>query len=97
MMNYLMEKHTDRGTVLFSSEQYGIKEGEYSGTICHFLNESEWRRVVDVWGKVGWMVGYRDFVPSLFRKGQGIGGELYIFYDIDKSVASVHPSVVEYV
>lgn len=75
-------------------------QGAEYGDLSHFYDKYNWYRVVDVWGQEGWCVGYRDFQQSKqYFKGkrstEGFGGELYIMYDIDNSVAAVDPTMVK--
>ena len=76
-----MEKR-NKHTVEWSSEKFGIEKYE-DGLMSHYLEDSEVYRAEDAWGHTGWVVGYREWVPSPIQdhKPYGFGGQLLFLQD----------------
>lgn len=88
-----MEKR-NKHTVEWSSEKFGIENHE-EGLMSNFFEDEDCYRARDVWGHDGWVVGYREWVPSPIQshKPSGFGGQLlflqdgplHTIYGVDKS------------
>ncbi len=80
------EERTEIGTIWFRGNEFD--------KITHFYPEPEWYRIVDYWGRAGWVVGYRDWVEGLYPK-TGFGGQVMILYDSDNTVCGLEKCMVE--
>jgi len=71
--------------------------GREYDSLSHFFPEEKWVRVIDYWGRRGWKIGYRDYVraPCQYKgqKERGHGGDIWILYDHDGSIGTVHPEM----
>lgn len=81
---------TDLGTVIWNEYEYD--------QITHIMEESQWTRFRDFWGKTGWVIGFRDFVPAACKNKkatwkEGFGGEIMVKYD-NGDISSLHESKV---
>ena len=69
-------------TVVWSSEKLGIENYE-DGLMSHFLPDEAVYRAQDSWGNTGWIIGYREWVPSAIEgsRVKGFGGQVLFLED----------------